>query len=560
MDISFDDLIPGAPKKPVAPKDISFDDLVPAQNQKAANVRDVFAAAMPFMGGSLAPDVAMGAKQTLDAAAQMAARGLTGITSPDSGIGKWARAQQQSTEDANAATLAAYQKYDPQNTLGSSIARGVGQMAALSPVTPAMAATTLPRMMAQGAGMGAAYNALTPVYNPGNDFLQQKAEQAKQGAIGGGLTAGALGAAGRVLSPDTSAQVKTLMDAGVTPTMGQTLGGITKSIEDKLTSVPLLGDMIKGGQRRTIDEFNRAVYARTLAPLGEEGLAVANSAPIGREGITKVGDYLSQKYNQALDASAPSQVDGGFRDSTTQLLGMVPQALRQDFISTLTNTVGSKVTSGVLTPQAAKAAESELGQAITNYKSSSSASERVLGQALQQAQANLRAMIARSNPETSPLIQSINQGWANLTQLEKAGSMLGAKEGVISPANYMNAIKSSDKSVRDRAFARGEARNQDLGQAAASVLPNSYPDSGSIGRLLAAYTLGGGAAVMGASHPYALGAGALATLPYTPLGQKAMAALLAKRPVPIEMLGNTAKSVAPYLGALGLPGLLGASQ
>jgi hypothetical protein len=318
--------------------------------------------------------------------------------------------------------------------------------------------------------------------------------------------------------------------------------------------------MIKGGQRRTIDEFNRAVYARTLAPLGDEGLAVANSAPIGREGITKVGDYLSQKYNQALDASVPSRLDPQFQQSTTQLLGMVPQALRQDFISTLTNAVGSKVTSGVLTPQAAKAAESELGQAIGNYKSSSSASERVLGQALQQAQANLRAMIARSNPETGPLIQNINQGWANLTQLEKAGSMLGAKEGVISPANYMNAIKSSDQSVRDRAFARGQARNQDLGQAASSVLPNSYPDSGSIGRILAAGALGGGGVALAASHPLAIGAGALGMLPYTPLGQKAMAALLAKRPVPIETLGDITKSLAPYLGALGPPGLLGVSQ
>ena len=59
-----------------------------------------------------------------------------------------------------------------------------------------------------------------------------------------------------------------------------------------------------------------------------------------------------------------------------------------------------------------------------------------------------------------------DKGWATLTQLENAGAMLGAKEGVFTPSQFLNAVKKSDKSLRDRAFARGQARNEKFAQAA----------------------------------------------------------------------------------------------
>jgi hypothetical protein len=217
--------------------------------------------------------------------------------------------------------------------------------------------------------------------------------------------------------------------------------------------------------------------------------------------------------------------------------------------------VYSKITpAGTLPPTAAKEAESELGKAIRDYSGSAIGSERVLGQALRQAQSNLRDAIAASNPVTGPAIQQVNKGLANLTQLENAGSMLGAKNGVISPAQYLNAVKRGDNSVRDRAFARGTAMNQDLGRAADNVLPSKYPDSGTAGRYIFGTLAGGG---LGALNPAIPAAGAIGTLAYTPWGQKALAALLARRPESAQATGDITKMLAPYLGFFGPAGLLG---
>jgi hypothetical protein len=172
-----------------------------------------------------------------------------------------------------------------------------------------------------------------------------------------------------------------------------------------------------------------------------------------------------------------------------------------------------------------------------------------------QAQANLRALVAQSNPSIAPRIQAINKGWSDLVQLENAANSTKAARagGLVTPADQLRGIKKSDFSVRDRRFARGEMPNQDFAQAADAVLSNKYPDSGSIGRLImGGGLLGGGAAV----SPAVLGGASLATLPYLPGGRQAMAALFARRPDAAEPLGGLLKEIAPYLGAAAPAGLL----
>ena len=98
----------------------------------------------------------------------------------------------------------------------------------------------------------------------------------------------------------------------------------------------------------------------------------------------------------------------------------------------------------------------------------------------------MRQLFARNNPEAADLIRAADNGWATLVQMENAGAMLGAKNGLFTPAQFLNAVKRSDHSLRDRTFAHGDALNQDLAAAAKEVLPSSVPDSGTAGRLLLA--------------------------------------------------------------------------
>ena len=173
---------------------------------------------------------------------------------------------------------------------------------------------------------------------------------------------------------------------------------------------------------------------------------------------------------------------------------------------------------------------------------------------MQQAQAEVRKLVGRYNPKEAVNLRRIDKGWATLTQIENAGAMLGAKEGVFTPAQFLNAVKKSDKSLRDRAFARGQARNEKFAQSADAVLSQKYPDSGTAGRqILGALGLGG-AGMLNPAIPLAAGTGALA---YTPIGQRAMAAAMTKRTPGMRTTGNLLQDLAPYLAGPGAAGLLG---
>ena len=282
---------------------------------------------------------------------------------------------------------------------------------------------------------------------------------------------------------------------------------------------------------------------------------MADDFPVGNEGIRKVGDTLSGAYEAVLAKSQPSAVDGAFKKAIGNLEAIVPKALRDDFTGIIDRELRAKVSPGqTLTPSVAKEIDSELGRLAAGYRGSSSESERVMGRALQQAQAEVRNLFARYNPKQAPQLRAIDKGWATLTEIENAGAMLGAKEGVFTPAQFLNAVKKSDKSTRDRAFARGEARNQGIAQAADAVLSQKYPDSGTAGRAMLGALGLGGAGMLNPAIPAAAGLGALA---YTPIGQRASAALLTQRPAAVRSVGELLKDLNPYLAGPGAAGLLG---
>lgn len=511
----------------------------PAKQQP--NLRtQIMDAGLPMLGGSYAADIAMGGRQVLDALAQMAAR-KTG----------WGVKE---TEAANQSAMDAYQRdYVPGSRLGSDVVRGVGQALVTAPVTPAIRAGGALKAIGMGGGTGAATGALTPVYGAGDDFWQQKAEQAGTGAVAGAVTGGLGNAVGRVLAPKVNPQAQQLLDAGVTPTPGQIIGGAAKITEEKARSIPLLGDAITAGQRRAIEEYNRSLYRKALEPIGLSQQAKA--LPVGNEGIKAVGDVLSQGYEAVLSRSVPSVLDAQATSALQKIAGMVPDAKAQTFDKIIGATVTGKLSpGGTLTPSVAKQADSELGRLASGYQGSASFEERELGRALKQAQDELRQLVRRYNPREAQNLRKLDQGWSVLTQLENAGAMLGAKEGIFTPAQFLNAVKKSDKTVRDRSFARGTARNQEIAQSADAVLSQKYPDPGTAGRLMVGLAGAGGLGMMNPAIP---AAGALGALAYTPIGQRAVAAAMTKRPEWMKGLGGLTQDLSPYLGAPATAGLLG---
>jgi hypothetical protein len=129
------------------------------------------------------------------------------------------------------------------------------------------------------------------------------------------------------------------LDRGVRLTPGQGKGGVIAGIEERAAGYPIVGDVINKARRQSIEDFNRVIYKKALEPFGKEGAAVAGKTKVGNEGIQAVGDFLSDKYDDALARSVPAQVDKPFRAAINKLHAMVPKALKDDFATIINSNV-----------------------------------------------------------------------------------------------------------------------------------------------------------------------------------------------------------------------------
>jgi len=393
-------------------------------------------------------------------------------------------------------TLQANQALQQQS--GAAMAGGIGgDIAATAPLAgplygggKALASAILPRavsgVLAPTAGaavMGAGSAAATQPVLPG----QSEAGNARAGAVGAMVADAALRGAGRVAQPIMQSDaVKKLLSSGIVPTMGQAAGGFASSIENRLSSIPGIGDVIRSAQRRPVEELNRAAIQRAapeVTAIGREGLQQAE-ASVGR-GYDKV---LSQ-INMKTDASFIPHLESFGQNKTLML--SAPQ--RQEFSNFIRNNVEENIgANGQLTGEMAKKIDSLFGQKAASLRGSSVASEREMANAFQDAQSAFRQQMVKGapTPEVAAQLADLNGKWAQIVRLQRATA--SGKEGVFTPGQLQGAVKAEDKSVRKGRFAKGTAVGQDLSQPAVSVLGDRYPDSGTVGRyLLAMGALGG---------------------------------------------------------------------
>lgn len=419
--------------------------------------------------------------------------------------------------------------------------------------------TSLVNRLLAGAGAGAVGGVTSRPVADG-DFWHGKAAQAGMGAAGGAATSGLAAGVARIISPETRDNISRLLTEGVTPTPGQILGGAWQKTEDKLTSVPILGDIISSARGKGLDEFNRAAYKRALAPIGG-----GTTAPIGHEAITDVRGQLGRAYDNLLPF-LNFKADNQFAGDLNKISGMassMPQTQANQFQKILQEKViGRLGPKGTMDGEAFKGVESELGQLAKGYRSDPSFDNRQLGDAISELQTSLRGTLVRANPQYAKQLQEINEGYANYTRLRGAAAMQGAETtgGKFTPAQLSTSVRAQDKTVGKRAFSEGTALMQDLSGAGKDALSPKYPDTGTAGRLAvgagALAGLAGGAVVSPAIGGGAIGLGALASLPYLPIGRQLSAALLARRPDVAKPIADLVRKIGPYAG----PALLAPSS
>jgi hypothetical protein len=337
--------------------------------------------------------------------------------------------------------------------------------------------------MTGAALIGAATNALT---TPGSSMDRFKA--AGMGAVGGAAGTGLAGLLSRATPAAVPANVGLLQREGVSLTPGQNIGGAMKSLEDKATSWPLIGNVINSARTRGIEDFNRAAIGRVTAPMDAAGIPLQVSG-VGRTAMQDMRTGLGDAYDTVLARSSANALEPTFVQNMAnlrQLVSGLPAQEARAFNNIIDREIAQRMApNGMINAENLQMAKSGLGTQATNFATSSDAYQRNLGQALKQAQVEFQDLVRRSNPQNASELKAIDTAYANFKRLQRAAAGVGAEEGVFTPAQLYSATKAMDKTKDKRAFSEGSALLQDLAEAGKSVLPSKVPDSGTPGRLMA---------------------------------------------------------------------------
>lgn len=478
-----------------------------------------------------------------------------GMVAPNSDFTKQA---QQAEAQMDATTQAEEAKYQALRTLqggqGTDYARLAGRIAP-SLAMPMSGGGVVPAALSAAAG-GALQGAVDT--GPGESYAQNMG----LGAATGAGVAGAVGAGGKILKGATlSPNAQALVDQGVTLTPGQALGGVANQIEQKATSIPLLGDAIKSAQRASIKDMNVAAYKQVLAPLGAQAVkdapttASPNSIAAVRDAISSRYDALLPKMTWNMDQQFVQDMAG-----ISQTVKSLPEDLQNEYRSQLQRNLFSQINQGQMSGTTFKDVESELTSSIKDWSGNNSTPfERRLADALGNTQQAMRDALVRSNPDDAAQLQPLNQAWKNFSVLRNAAQRVNNPENPIMPGQLQAAVKQGDKSVGKGNF--GVNRNapmQQLSDPSMAVLGQNYPDSGTVGRYALGALLGGG---LHLASPTALPLAGAATAAYgTQVGRQAMLAALARRPDLARLLGGSMQQIAPQAGVASVPVLQGSGQ
>lgn len=406
---------------------------------------------------------------------------------------------------------------------GVNAIKGIPQTANLIGKIPSYATA-----MGEQAAIGGATSALTTPTDEG------RGQSTAIGTALGGLGVPIMAGASRILSPVLTPEVKKMISEKISMTPGQIMGGYLKSLEDKATSWPVVGEAITAARRKGVEDFNRAAYKRALEPInGEVPLAT------GREGVRYVKNQLEDAYNELLP-NLKFEPDAVLNDSLSKLKTSVKglnekdaKAVQKQVKELINDSLGGQK---VMDGETFKILEEDLKKIIGDY-AGAKGREATVGRAYQQALADIKESLGRNNPDFADQLAKINTGWANYARIRGAGSRAGTSE-MFSPAQLAAAVRQADKSAGKGATATGTALMQDLTDAAEKVLPSQIKDSGTAGR-------------MNVSAPikewlYGMAAAA----PYMPGGRQATQALLTQRPETARELAKLLKIPQVGTGAL----------
>ena len=380
-----------------------------------------------------------------------------------------------------------------------------------------------------------------------------------------GVIGSTLGGVINKVAPVATQGAKDLINKGVDLTIGQAtsgkggspIGSGIKMIEEAIMSAPIIGSPIRSAYKRSVEQLNKASYNQILEPIKKYGIdeKLIKKSEAGHELYNSAKAIISNQYDKLLPKlKFPNlkELQSVYDDVILRELDTLPKDAQNKFLKDMDDKFYTNFDmDGVLTGKGFKNAQTELRSLASEYSSSSSPIERSIAVSYDRVLDALTDTLKATNPKYAERLTDVDFSFKMLIPLEKATVSATATHGVFSPSQLMNAVKSSDKSLRKGNVASGDALLQDiagLGQQLKMTLPNSGTATrADIMRSMGG--LGGDALAVGGTYMNPLVGGALAT--GTMLGYS--------RPFNRRLTSGVTNYIAPAMqrGSPALGGLLG---
>jgi len=384
--------------------------------------------------------------------------------------------------------------------------------------------------------------------------------------IGSGLVGGAAGKAAGVLGDVAGPAVKELIGAkpvsqtirdlaakDVVTTPGMRGGKIASAVEQRLSSVPVAGDVIKRARGKTTEQWNKADLNEAISDAG--GTPVPKNRT-GRDAIFHTEQEMGKAYSRVLP-----QMKGDLLSTDPATHMTFRQALEQVKRSPRLNAKSAKEVNGILNDEVIgkfvqgradgktiKEIQETLRTEADEHRNGGY-QERKVAQALDLAREQLSSMLKRENPKLAAELENVDRGYAKFKTSSKASTYAKKGLGVYTPAQKLRAIHARERSKDKQRYASGTAKGQKETEAVESVIGNTEPDSGSAGRIATMEgALGLGGLVTG--HPLIAGAAAATPLIYSQPVLKALQNRALKKGGAYKPIsGKKAATVGAILGA-----------
>lgn len=369
--------------------------------------------------------------------------------------------------------ISQFREDNPKTAYGTEIAGNLPSGILATAKLAKLGFTPLKNLITQGSIYGAGTGEGNPV------------ERLPDAVTGGAIS----GTIGKALPPITD-KAKELIGQGIPLTIGQSVGGGIRKIEEGLKSIPFLGDAIVGAEIRATEGFNKATFKKVLEPLKKYGVNLdkdLKKQTTGNELYKEASKIISNRYEKLkpkLQFPNRDEIQSVYDDVILNQADIMPKSMSNRFLIDMDEIVYKNFSpDGSLSGQGFKNIQSGLRELIRNYKNSGDQITRNYAGSYDKVLDALNDTLVKNNPKYANELTALDFSFKMLNTVGKAVEKGSNRQGTFTPANLMSAVRSSDDSLRKSSVRKGEALLQDMALKGQN-LNLTLPDSGTASRQL----------------------------------------------------------------------------